>query len=193
MADTRAEDLIGPNLKKARTQAGLSLSKAAELTNVSKAMLGQIERGESSPTMATIWKLCKGLRLPLTALIGPATTTSPLGPFDHVPEHTPEDRGKDGPLYRTLFPFDPKTGCEVFLHDLSPQWEHLTSAHSEGVIEDVFVLEGAVDILVGADWVRVDCGQALRFNADQPHGYRNPLGTRSRFHNTIHYPAHSTR
>jgi transcriptional regulator with XRE-family HTH domain len=184
MAETPAEDLIGPNLKKARGQSGLSLSKTAELTGVSKAMLGQIERGESSPTMATIWKLCRGLRLPLTALIGPATTTSPLGPFD---EPAP-DQGNAGPLYQTLFPFDPKTGCEVFLHDLSPHWEHLTDAHSEGVTEDIFVIEGAVEILVGDDWVRVESGQALRFSADRPHGYRNPLDTRSRFHNTIHYP-----
>ena len=42
------------NLKAVRTRAGLSLSQAAELTGISKAMLGQIERGESSPTIATI-------------------------------------------------------------------------------------------------------------------------------------------
>jgi len=182
MTETRGGDLVGANLRKARGQAGLSLSQTAELTGVSKAMLGQIERGESSPTLAVLWKLCKGLQLPLTALIGPVATPSALGPSEG------QAPVRNGPVFRTLFPFDPKTGCEVFLHDLAPHWQHLSAAHGAGVIEDVFVVEGAVEILLEGAWVRVACGQALRFNADQPHGYRNPLATPSRFHNTMHYP-----
>ena len=42
-------------LRAQRTARGWSLDKAAEETGVSKAMLGQIERGESSPTLATLW------------------------------------------------------------------------------------------------------------------------------------------
>ena len=57
------------NLRPLRQKAGLSLSQAATLTGVSKAMLGQVERGESSPTLETLWKLAKGFDLPLTALI----------------------------------------------------------------------------------------------------------------------------
>jgi transcriptional regulator with XRE-family HTH domain len=185
MKENRTEDWVGPNLKKTRAQAGLSLTRTAELTEVSKAMLGQIERGESSPTLVTLWKICKGLHLPLTALIGPSGAAPVYGPNPD----TVANRVKNAPSFKTLFPFDPKTGCEVFLHDLSPHWEHQSDAHRDGVIEDVFVTEGAVDILVGTDWVRVPTGGALRFNADQPHGYRNPLDTPSAFHNTIHYPA----
>ncbi|MEP2470606.1 MAG: XRE family transcriptional regulator [Paracoccaceae bacterium] len=178
------EQQVGPNLKQARSTAGLSLSQTAELTGVSKAMLGQIERGESSPTLATMWKLCRGLRLPLTALIGAPGALSVSASSPEATQH----QIKEGPQFNTLFPFDPKTGCEVFLHKLSPRWEHLSQAHNVGVIEDVFVIDGAVDILAGDEWVRVDSGRAFRFNADQPHGYRNPLDTPSQFHNTIYYP-----
>ncbi|PWE28963.1 XRE family transcriptional regulator [Pararhodobacter marinus] len=185
MSAKSSEDLVGANLRRARGAAGLSLAQVSALTGVSKAMLGQIERGESSPTLATLWKLCKGLQLPLTALIGPALAPSERGPSGDAGQN----RVKDGPAFRTLFPFDPKTGCEVFLHDLAPHWQHLSPAHSEGVSEDVFVIDGAVEILVASDWLRVEAGQALRFSADQPHGYRNPLDRTSRFHNTIHYPS----
>lgn len=41
---------IGNQLKNVRRERGWSLSQTAEQTGVSKAMLGQIERGESSPT-----------------------------------------------------------------------------------------------------------------------------------------------
>lgn len=175
-----SEQWIGRNLKQARNNAGLSLSIAAELTGVSKAMLGQIERGESSPTLATLWKICTGLRLPFSSLLSAPGTLSESPTASHKIE--------EGPLFRALFPFDPKTGCEVFLHELPARWEHLSDAHDEGVIEDIYVVEGAVEILVGSDWVRAERDQAIRFNADQPHGYRNPLDTPSRVHNTIHYP-----
>ncbi|WP_040595668.1 helix-turn-helix domain-containing protein [Paracoccus zeaxanthinifaciens] len=180
MTEPRRDEIVGDNLREARARAGLSLSAAAEATGVSKAMLGQIERGESSPTMATLWKLCRGLQLPLTALIGPSRSDSaPIRPHEGF---------VDGPAFRTLFPFDPKTGTEVFLHDLAPNWEHRSEPHAPGVVEDIFVIEGAVEIWLGSDWIRVEPDRALRFNADQAHGYRNPLDRRSRFLNTMHYP-----
>jgi len=48
---------IAQHLQSVRKARGLSLDKTAQLTGVSKAMLGQIERGESSPTIATLWKI----------------------------------------------------------------------------------------------------------------------------------------
>ena len=47
-------------LKSLRETRGWSLDKTAEATGVSKAMLGQIEREESSPTVATLWKMARG-------------------------------------------------------------------------------------------------------------------------------------
>ena len=52
---------IAQHLQSVRKGRGLSLDKTAKLTGVSKAMLGQIERGESSPTIATLWKIATGL------------------------------------------------------------------------------------------------------------------------------------
>ena len=40
--------MIAANLKRIRKEKKLSLDNAAEMTGVSKSMLGQIERGESS-------------------------------------------------------------------------------------------------------------------------------------------------
>ena len=45
---------IGQTLRDLRQQRGWSLDKTAQATGVSKAMLGQIERGESSPTVVTL-------------------------------------------------------------------------------------------------------------------------------------------
>jgi XRE family transcriptional regulator, regulator of sulfur utilization len=53
---------IGQTLRDLRQQRGWSLDKTAQATGVSKAMLGQIERGESSPTVVTLWRISSGLQ-----------------------------------------------------------------------------------------------------------------------------------
>lgn len=58
---------IGKHLKNIRQNRELSLDEAAEMTGVSKPMLGQIERGQSSPTITTLWKIATGLKVPLSS------------------------------------------------------------------------------------------------------------------------------
>lgn len=60
--------LMGSALKKYRKENNMSLDDLAELTGVSKLTLGKIERGETNPTLAMIWKISKGISLPLLAL-----------------------------------------------------------------------------------------------------------------------------
>ncbi|MCF1504581.1 XRE family transcriptional regulator [Afifella sp. H1R] len=178
------EAKIRINLKAARSRAGLSLTQAAELTGVSKAMLGQIERGESSPTIATLWKLAKGFQLPLTALIEDLIQTT--GSFAPAKARPVQFQGSIG--FHTVFPFDPIFGSETFLIVLEPGQVHMSNAHDTGVVEDVFVTRGAMEVLIAGEWKSCRYGDGLRFPADQPHGYRNMSPEIAHFHNTIHYP-----
>ena len=52
---------VGKRLKSIRQNKELSLDEVSNLTNVSKPALAQIERGASSPTINTLWKISKGL------------------------------------------------------------------------------------------------------------------------------------
>jgi len=172
-----AEPIIQINLKAIRTDAGLSLTATEALTGVSKAMLGQIERGESSPTIATLWKLCKGFQLPLSTLI----TEPPSGEYQF----------DESISVQTLFPFDPALGSETFVVGLAPGLTHDSSAHRPGVVEDVFAVDGDFDAFFDGKWHRVARGKSLRFAADQPHGYRNLGPFAVHVHNIIHYPSYS--
>ena len=87
---------LAATLKKLRQERAWSLSKLAEETGVSKAMLGQIERNESSPTVATLWKIATGLNVPFSVFITPELC------FDHfsitlapgtLSESTPHEKG----------------------------------------------------------------------------------------------------
>jgi XRE family transcriptional regulator, regulator of sulfur utilization len=68
---------LSTTLKQLRQQRGWSLSRLAEATGVSKAMLGQIERNESSPTVATLWKIATGLNVPFSTFISPPQSATP--------------------------------------------------------------------------------------------------------------------
>ncbi len=180
MADTK----IQINLRMVRKKAGLSLAQAAELTGVSKAMLGQIERGESSPTIATLWKLAKGFHLPLTAFIEDLVQTTDT----FTPAHEGHRLFPEGIDIRTVFPFDPVYGTETFLLTLEPGRTHISQAHDTGVVEDVFVTSGNMEVLLDTDWRPLGCGGGIRFRVDRPHGYRNLSDEPAQFHNTMHYP-----
>ncbi len=70
---------IGEKLKSIRMARTLSLDDTAVLTGVSKPMLGQIERGQSVPTVTTLWKIATGLKTPLSAFLeGPQTCALPI-------------------------------------------------------------------------------------------------------------------
>ena len=54
---------LGENLKSTRNRMGLSLDEVSSMTGVSKTMLSQIERSQSVPTLATVWKIANGLKI----------------------------------------------------------------------------------------------------------------------------------
>ena len=60
---------IALNLRRIRKTKNMSLDMLADRTGVSKSMLGQIERGESNPTVATIGKIVEGLKVPFEQLL----------------------------------------------------------------------------------------------------------------------------
>jgi XRE family transcriptional regulator, regulator of sulfur utilization len=60
---------VGPRIRALREAGGLSLRDLADRTGVSAPMLSQVERGETSPTLATAGRIAKGLELSLSQLL----------------------------------------------------------------------------------------------------------------------------
>ncbi|MGI2169479.1 helix-turn-helix domain-containing protein [Shewanella sp. MF05960] len=169
---------MAENLKALRTARALSLDATAKLTGVSKAMLGQIERQESSPTIATLWKIASGLNTSFSAFM-----TSPHG------EITKEQTFPDDPnmLIKSVFTFNPDTHFEMFEITLNGYHQQMSAPHSVGVIEHVIVLTGELSLLSGGEWQTLTVGQSSRFFADQPHGY-HALSETVVFQNIVSYP-----
>ncbi|WP_020407142.1 helix-turn-helix domain-containing protein [Hahella ganghwensis] len=178
---------IATVLKRERKRKGWSLDTTAEATGVSKAMLGQIEREESSPTIATLWKIATGMSLSFTSLVTD-TSDGPLPILLHEAGQSRAPMPEDSLGVEILFPYDPLMGFEYMELTLPARVEHLSEPHESGVVEHVVVIKGKLEILHGNEWIKLKKGDALRFAADEPHGYRNTSQKPVIFHNVIRYP-----
>ncbi|MCZ4058359.1 helix-turn-helix domain-containing protein [Pantoea sp. LMR881] len=172
---------LSDSLKQLRQANGWSLTLAAERTGVSKAMLGQIERGESSPTVATLWKIATGFNVPFSYFIHDST----LQPGETATFSQPNAQM----VVRPLLPYDASLRFDLLAVELAAGAQSDSSAHEKGVVEQVVVTEG--ELLLGFDgiWRRLQAGEAFQFAADVAHSYRNPLNITLRFHSLIHYLA----
>ena len=172
-------------LKEQRRVRAWSLDKAAKETGVSKTMLGQIERGESSPTVATLWKIASGFKASLTTFLEPPKEQG--GTMVRSAPMLRQQPASDNMLVANLFPFESQFGFELMELTLLPYYERLSEPHAPGVTEHVIVLSGVMEVLIKGEWIGLSQGEAVRFAADQPHGYRNQHQAPAVFHNLIHY------
>src|SRR5437868_14830846 len=60
---------VGPRIRALREAEGLSLRDLADRSGVSAPMLSQVERGETSPTLAVAGRIAGGLELSLSQLL----------------------------------------------------------------------------------------------------------------------------
>ncbi|MGE6265371.1 cupin domain-containing protein, partial [Aeromonas media] len=95
----------------------------------------------------------------------------------------------EGMQVAPLFPYEGRFGFELFELTLLPGYQRESEPHETGVTEHVIVISGVMEVLVDGQWRSLEQGEAVRFVADRPHGYRNLGIAPAVFHNLIHYPA----
>ncbi len=163
-------DALAGNLQKIRADRNLSLDKLADISGVSKSMLRQIEIGQSNPTIATIWKIANGLKIPFTAMLKEQTQEVVLQPFK---QDLPLVGDTPGYRLYPLISFDPERSFEVYYVEIDPGIALEAEPHQGNAEEQVFVVQGQIDISVDGQVYRVDHEHFISFQADYMHRYRN--------------------
>jgi len=161
--------IIGSKLKDIRNKRNLSLDEVAKLTGVSKAMLGQIERGKSNPTVSTLWKIATGLKVSFSLFI----------------DENQEDSNRM--LLYPIFPFDANKGFEIFAIELEPGCNHISTPHNDGVEEYIIVTEGEIELNINDKKYVLQKGNSIRFMANKTHTYKNTSENKAVFQNLIFY------
>lgn len=162
--------IIANNLKGIRESRKLSLDKVADVTGVSKSMLGQIERGESNPTISTVWKIANGLKISFTDLINSHQSDIIVLSKNEI-EPLIEDNGRYK-LY-PFFPYEDNRKFEMYSVEIEKHGQLNAEAHREGTEEFLTVFQGELTIVVNSEEYIITKGNSIRFKADKPHSYQN--------------------
>jgi transcriptional regulator with XRE-family HTH domain len=161
---------VGESLQRLREERGLSMRALAKSSGLSANALSMIERGRTSPSVSTLYKLADGLNVPVTAFFG-----------------TPEERQQVIHLRaadRTRVPIVLGTfeglGGEKFTGRVEPFVVSLEATADSGPLpmahtghEFVFCLTGSIEYLVEDTRYQLSPGDSLLFAAHLVHRWRN--------------------
>ena len=175
---------IGNKLKEIRSLRGLSLDEVTKLTGVSKAMLGQIERGKSNPTVSTLWKISTGLKVSFSYFIEEIKEEMEVVYQEEIVPITEE---KNAMKLYPIYPFDAAKGFEIFTIEMEAGCIHTSPPHSQGVEEYLIVTQGAITMSVGSQTFLLKQGTSIRFIANKEHAYHNAEKKKAVFTNIVYY------
>lgn len=162
----------------------MSLDKVSKLTGVSRSMLGQIERGESNPTISVVWKIANGMKVSFTELINQQKPDSYVIKEEEIQSITENDGTYVAYPY---FPYEEGRKFEVYKVDIEEGGHLDAEAHLSNTYEFVIVFEGQLTIKVNDDVFVINAGDAIKFKADKEHSYINSGKGSVKMSMTIHY------
>lgn len=163
---------LGKTVQRLRKAYNLSLSELAEQSGVAKSIISQIERNETNPTLATIWRLSQALDVSIERV---------LSAGDEEPFIEKTTRG-DTPV---LFSDDGKVRLAIFGWIKTVDWLQWydvhaepggileSDAHQRGSIECLSVISGEFEVEVAGVLQRARAGETLRYRCDRAHVVRN--------------------
>ena len=172
---------VGPRIRLLRDAMSLSLRDLADRSGVSAQMLSQVERGETSPTLAVATKIAAGLELTLSQLLR-------LDEGHHVAISRAADRRASrhgGHAIEELTPPLPGQRADVSLHVLEPGAGTGGAAdppmHEPGSRETAVVLAGDLALVLEGTRHELHAGDSVTFDADLPHHFENEGTDPTRF------------
>lgn len=178
--------LIGATIKKIRKDQSLTLDTLAERSGVSKAMLSQIESEKVNPTIATVWKIARGLEVELNDIIKGGKERVRKFRSINADETTVLDTA-GGPHIEVLSPIEMAEDLEVYLLELSPNSVLTSQPHAPGTEEYLTVLNGTVTVIAGEKSAAVEQGGFVMYNCDITHTIRNDTAAAARVHMVVRF------
>jgi len=172
---------VGLRMRALREAMGLSLRDLAERSRVSAPMLSQVERGETSPTLAVAAKIAAGLELTLSQLL--RLDEEPHVAVSRADSRRRSERG--GHRFEELTPPLPGQRADVSLHTLEPGattgGREDPPMHEPGSRETAVVLFGTLALVVDGSRYELGPGDSVTFDADLPHHFENEGEEPTRF------------
>jgi XRE family transcriptional regulator, regulator of sulfur utilization len=172
---------VGARVKALREGMDFSLRDLAGRSGVSAPMLSQVERGETSPTLAVAERIAGGLDLTLSQLLrldeGANVAVTPAGEG--------RSRERAGHRVEELTPPLPGQRADVSMHSLEPGAATGGAGdpplHEPGSRETAVILAGELTLVVDGERHELARGDSVTFDADLPHHFENRGRTATSF------------
>ena len=176
---------IAERVRELRAGQGLSLDALASKSGVSRSMISLIERGESSPTAAVLEKLAAGLGVMLASLfdVAAAGSRAHSGPVARRNDQPQWRDPASGYLRRNVSPPGVPQPMQIVEVQFPPGGRVAfdTDARDTRVHQQVWVLEGVIDVTLGAERHRLRQGDCLAMRLDRPTMFHNPTRKPTRY------------
>jgi transcriptional regulator with XRE-family HTH domain len=193
-------DGIGRRLAAHRARRGLRVAELARSVGVTPSLISQIERGQSRPSVSTLFALAQALDVPVDAFFRESPEPAEAGPpearaddADDADDAEPAARGADQRGGRYLVRKANRAAIDI---EGGVRWERLTRdtfdhldffeliyqpgaeshphQYTHPGTEMVLVMQGCLEITVGFERYRLEPGDSIDFPSTMPHRYVNP-------------------
>ena len=175
---------IAQRVRELRAEQALSLDGLASKSGVSRSMISLIERGESSPTAAVLEKLAAGLNVTLASLFDTFVEGAvSSGPVSRREDQVQWQDPASGYVRRNVSPPGvPQPMRIVEVHFPAGARVVFENGGRETLFhQQVWVLEGSIDVTVGRERHRLREGDCLAMQLDAPTMFHNPTRKAARY------------
>ncbi|WP_296713419.1 XRE family transcriptional regulator [Rhodoblastus sp.] len=163
---------LGKTVQRLRKAYSLSLSELSEQSGVAKSIISQIERNETNPTLATIWRLAQALDVSIERVLQDRDDSAFIEKVSRG--DTPILVSDDGKCRLAITGWIKTVEwlqCYDFLAEPGGTLE--SEAHQRGAVECLTVIQGELQVEVAGETEIVRTDETLRYRADRRHVIRN--------------------
>jgi XRE family transcriptional regulator, regulator of sulfur utilization len=164
--------VIAARLRAKTSVDGVNLAKLADLTGVERHHLDAVANGQRAPSIDVLWKIANALDVPFGSLIA----TPRRGGAAVIRRSDDNVLVSSGGAFqsRALTAFGLQPRVEIYELAIAPGHLEQSQAHAPGTSENLLVVSGTLEIVTGREPAyRLEAGDAIHFDADVPHSYRN--------------------
>jgi transcriptional regulator with XRE-family HTH domain len=155
-----ALDLVGPRLKRIRTQREMTLTDLSQRTGISKSTLSRLENGQRRPSLELLLPLAHAYRVPLDDLVG--------APEVGDPRIRLKPRRLKG---RTILPLTRQPNGVQAWKIVIPAGQSTPDLRTHDGYEWLYVLSGRMRLILGDKDFVLGVGEAVEFDTQLPHWF----------------------
>ncbi len=174
-------ELIAARVRELRARRGMTIQTLAEKSGVSRSMISLVERAETSPTAVVLEKLATGLGVMLASLFdAPAPAVNPVSRRSIQREWMDPASGY---VRRNISPPGFPSPIQIVEVTFPPgqRVAYESSVREEITHQQVWVLQGTIEIQLGSDRYELKTGDCFAMVLDRPITYVNSTAKPARY------------